>query len=687
VQYRREIDGLRAVAVVSVILFHAGFHVLSGGFVGVDIFFVISGYLITTIIVQETAAGSFSLAGFYERRARRIVPALSLVLLSTSIAAWMWLTPEDLREFGRSLMAVATFSSNVLFWRETGYFTSAAELKPLLHTWSLGVEEQYYLLFPVLLLALRRAKRNVVSWCLALVAVLSLALAHWGATAKPAAAFYLLPTRVWELLIGSFVALHLHQRLATTAPTVARCGSGLGLVLIVGSVLLLDDKTPFPSLYALAPTIGAALVILYASPRNEAGQLLGSKALVGIGLISYSAYLWHQPLFAFARHRTLELSDTSKLLLAAVCMGMAYATWKFVEVPFRRRELLSRSQAFWFAGIATLVTVSVGWVAHDEGLPHRTLNPHLPPMYLSQTSNEFGSIRGLDGAICVSESATICKAHHGSAGRELLLVGDSHSADFTGEFRTFLQSSDASGWQMSVGGCAFIPAHWSRNQGECGKARRLIEQAVVHTRFDTVVVVANLSSHVDNLSAEQRASNLDSFFDLLQYILNTGAKVVLVAPRPTFSVSPTKAAILNKLKSVKVVHYEAQDIIAKRLSAMNHRHFHVVDQARILVAADCGALECFNGHSREMVPLYRDSNHLTAAGAHIVFAGIARTLEPVAYHGTAPRKQAPPSHGVPLVFRAFGWDDQHLAPARRRDADTEHSRPAGPKKMRRADAQ
>ena len=204
--YRREIDGLRAIAVLPVILFHAGFETFSGGFVGVDVFFVISGYLITTIIIAELEQGKFSIINFYERRARRILPALFLVMLVCIPLAWFWLLPRDMQDFSQSLVAVTVFASNILFWRESGYFDTAAELKPLLHTWSLAVEEQYYVIFPLFLMSFWRLGKRWIMILLVAVFVVSLALAQWASLAKPSAAFFLLPARGWELLVGAFAA-------------------------------------------------------------------------------------------------------------------------------------------------------------------------------------------------------------------------------------------------------------------------------------------------------------------------------------------------------------------------------------------------------------------------------------------------------------------------------------------------
>jgi peptidoglycan/LPS O-acetylase OafA/YrhL len=375
-KYRSEIDGLRAVAVIPVILFHAGFEFVSGGFVGVDVFFVISGYLITSILLNDLTSGSFSLLAFYERRARRILPALFFVCFCCMPFAFVWMLPSQLEDFSKSLVAVVLFVSNVLFWREEGYFSAAAELKPLLHTWSLAVEEQFYLLFPVFLFLLWRFGLRLISSIIAIFAVLSLSLSEYASIHHPSANFYLAPSRAWELLIGAICAFILHDKKQWSSNFL----SALGLVMILVSVFLFDDETPFPSLYTLVPVLGAALIVLFARQGTWTAQLLSLRLPVFIGLISYSAYLWHQPLFAFARLR--NLSEPGPALMAGLVVGtflLAFLTWRFVERPFRtkgsrlafsRRTILSGS-----LGISCLIIIiglsgeaadGLGWRSNGE---------------------------------------------------------------------------------------------------------------------------------------------------------------------------------------------------------------------------------------------------------------------------------------------------------------------------------
>jgi peptidoglycan/LPS O-acetylase OafA/YrhL len=364
-QYRREVDGLRAIAVLPVMFFHAGFQWFRGGFVGVDVFFVISGYLITGILLADLRSGSFTLAKFYERRIRRILPALFLVMLACLPFAWFLMLPDDLENFGQSLFATTLFSNNVLLWMTSGYFSLASEFKPLVHTWSLGVEEQYYLLFPLLLALLWRLPKAGLVSVLVIGAAVSLAVAQWGCVNAPQATFFLLGARLWELLVGALIAVFFFYREPAKGPIVAnptvRSLLGVaGFLMIGASVMLFDRATPFPSVYALLPTVGTALIILFGTPDTPMGRLLGSSLLVGIGLVSYSAYLWHQPLLAFAR--LTSLSEPPAALFASllvVAFGLAWISWRYVERPFRDRGLISARSML---AVLLVVGASLAWV-------------------------------------------------------------------------------------------------------------------------------------------------------------------------------------------------------------------------------------------------------------------------------------------------------------------------------------
>lgn len=434
-QYRAEIDGLRAIAVIPVILFHAGFAAFNGGFIGVDIFFVISGYLITTIILSDLSDGKFSLLNFYERRARRILPALFLVLLVCLPLAWMWLLPQDMKSFSQSLAAVSIFSSNIFFWSTNDYFATASELKPLIHTWSLAVEEQYYILFPIFLAAAWGLGKRWMLVVLIILGISSLLLAHWGSLNRPVANFYLLPTRVSELLAGVLLAFYLSSSARADLNSGLREAGGIaGLGMVLLSIFWFDKQVPFPGMYALVPIIGTMLIILFVDRGTILGKLLGNRLFVGLGLISYSAYLWHQILFAFARHRALPEPDQSLLgLLAVISLILAYVSWKFVEVPFRNKNHISRGSVFIFSIIGTVFFATIGLYGYaNKGFPSRlpeSLNMAGLDMPMVDNGWCFYSIDSISG-LEYGDDGLNCWLGDEKSDRSAILFGDSFAGHY-----------------------------------------------------------------------------------------------------------------------------------------------------------------------------------------------------------------------------------------------------------------
>lgn len=278
-KYRKEIDGLRAIAILPVLLFHAGFRTFSGGFVGVDIFFVISGYLITKIILAELETSSFSLLDFYERRARRILPALLFTMFCTLPFAWYWMLPQDLKSFSQSLVASSLFSSNFLFYLTSGYFDTTSELKPLLHTWSLAIEEQYYILFPFFLILTHKIGKKYTIHFILLITTASLLAAQYGQLINHQLTFYMLPTRSFELLIGALTSIFFDSKSNKASIKSQRLFSILGLMLILYAIFVFDKNTPSPSIHTLVPIVGASLIIMFANDQTLVGKLLGSAFL------------------------------------------------------------------------------------------------------------------------------------------------------------------------------------------------------------------------------------------------------------------------------------------------------------------------------------------------------------------------------------------------------------------------
>jgi peptidoglycan/LPS O-acetylase OafA/YrhL len=370
VKYRPEIDGLRALAIVPVILFHSGFNLISGGYAGVDIFFVISGYLITQILLNDIHAEKFSIINFYERRARRILPALFFILTFTIPFAWLLLPAGELVAYSKSITAVSLFVSNFFFWLDGGYFEVSSDLKLLLHTWSLAVEEQFYIFFPIFLIFLWRSGQKFILPVIFITALISLVLAQIATQSYPIASFFLLPSRAWELAIGALVAIALFNKGASDENAFPYVGpksnellSALGFVLIVISLFLLNNQTPHPGFYTLLPTVGAALVILFANSQTLTGAILSKPLFVGVGLISYSAYLWHQPVLVFSRFLHVPANPAYALSLIILIFTLSVLTWKFVEQPFRRKDYISRKCIFTLCLVFTIFLALFGFLS------------------------------------------------------------------------------------------------------------------------------------------------------------------------------------------------------------------------------------------------------------------------------------------------------------------------------------
>ena len=394
--YRPDIDGLRGIAVLLVLLNHAEIPPFRGGFLGVDVFFVISGYLITSIVIRELQAGNFRYVSFVERRARRILPALFAMLLPVTIAASIILVGPDREDFFQSLVSVASFWSNIRFYLDIGYFDTAAAFKPLLHTWSLGVEEQFYLLYPIFLISLSvlsLSRRVAVIFFVTLASFIGMLLVSNGA------AFYLLPFRGWELLVGALIALIRETDWfgAFAADRGKRPISGLatvGLVAILAAASLISKDTVWPSGMTVVPVVGTALILMGATPDSKAAKLLSTRPLILLGLCSYSVYLWHYPLFALVRYRTGGLGNDSKVFLVALSIFVGWCSWRLIETPFRDGARIGRR--------LVLIGSLVGSFAFSAA--------GLLPLVLSERSGEVAS----------PQLPTL--------GRSILLIGDSHAA-------------------------------------------------------------------------------------------------------------------------------------------------------------------------------------------------------------------------------------------------------------------
>jgi peptidoglycan/LPS O-acetylase OafA/YrhL len=451
-EYRPEIDGLRALAVCAVVLFHFNVAALSGGFVGVDIFFVISGYLITHIIAREIEQGTFTFRAFYARRARRILPA-SIVLVS-AVAVWGWaaLPSTDLIVLGKSVIAVTVFGSNFFMAGQADYFGAEASTIHLLHTWSLAVEEQFYFLFPLLLVVLRHRMRSRGFWVLVSVAAISFAASAFGTSREPAFAFYLLPTRAWELLAGALIAIK-----PLRAPRGwAGALTTLGLAMMVGAIVGFDDTTQIPGTAVLLPVLGAVLVIGCA-PQAPSGvrRILSNPVAVFLGKISYSLYLWHWPLIVAYRHSYQGPLAWAPVLFLPL-LAISYASYRWVEQPFRQPGRLSVKLKAGLALATQSLLLGYGITAvRSHGMAFGLDDQQLQ---IAEAPKQGGRAE-IFGGSCFKyvpweefDRAGCLTAQPGK--KNVLLWGDSVAAHFSYGLRKLAQGTDIEILQVTAAGCS-----------------------------------------------------------------------------------------------------------------------------------------------------------------------------------------------------------------------------------------
>lgn len=623
-RFRRDIQGLRALAVLPVVLFHAFPASLPGGFVGVDIFFVISGYLITRILHQELREGRFSIAGFYVRRIKRLFPALYLMLAVSMLIGLIILPPAELRELARTCLATIGFFANILFYNLSGYFDGQAELKPLLHTWSLAVEEQFYLVFPLALLAIWRWRPGWLPALLWIAAGLSLAWSVRELGVDPSRAFYYPWPRAFELLIGAIVAVGAHPKIGSGP---VRDGlSLLGLVLIGGSLMLLSEDRPFPGLAALAPCIGAALIIATGEEKEAlAGRMLGFAPLVLIGSLSYSLYLWHWPALVFGRYIALRpLTAPEAAAAVLVAFALAWASWRYVERPVLQWRLPHRPVLI---GGAMTMAVSAGAVAIvvlGNGLPQR-LDPLGRTLVAAARDNS-----GYRGA-CHSEEHDViaydrlCAFGDRRATPSVAVWGDSFGAELVVAMGEKLASEKRSVLQITASGCPPSLGYAAPHRPACSAYNdERLRELRGDPRIREIVLVVNYLGFMNDSPARQ-AALLDGVERSALALHATGKGVTLVytIPRMPF-VAPTALA-MERLRGGDPAGFGQSRADFDRgdalVSARLDRIARETGAGRIVPAQRlCGARLC-PAYLPGAGVLYFDHAHLSIAGARYLLAG------------------------------------------------------------------
>lgn len=655
-EYTPEIDGIRAIAVLAVIFYHAGFSAFGGGYVGVDVFFVISGYLISGILFRALAKDSFSLLEFYERRMRRILPALFTVLLICIPVSWQFLMPAELNSFSNSLVASTLFSANLWFWRlPTGYFGHDTDLMPLLHLWSLAIEEQFYLLFPAAIIACWALGRR---WILpAIVVAFSVSLLLYIATASlaPSASFYFLPMRAWELLMGAILAHYGATRLrAKTSERAKELLAIAGMICIILPIVIVQKYIGFPWLWAFPVTIGTVLVIAFAPASPLVGGLLAWRPLVGVGLISYSAYLWHQPLFAFGRIITFNaISTVHSLLLIGVAMLLAFLTWRFIETPFRNRTNFSRTQIFVGASAAMGALLAIGLAGWwTKGFPQRfaaddQVIAGMGLAYATELKN------CMDPVTAAQPSAKRCTAG-GKQPPTIALLGDSHAAASASALADALKGRPQSAILFTHAACP--PVINDRvlvdDEYACGAYNRAaLSSILADKKIHTIIIGARWTYYLKHTWFDNREGGIEAgpvetpstsaqtkamafaFRDIVERLIRDGRRVVLIYPIPEQGWNVPDYLVMSKRLGRHVTEISTSYAIFHERNAASYAALDAIGDfpqiTRLYPARHlCDSFvknRCATTQRGQ--PLYFDDNHLSRTGAIVALPELAQIID------------------------------------------------------------
>jgi peptidoglycan/LPS O-acetylase OafA/YrhL len=648
--YRPEIDGLRALAVLSVVLFHLDFGILPGGFIGVDVFFVISGFLITSIILQEQTAGHFSFAGFYERRIRRILPAAFVVIAATLLAGFFVLLPGDYVSLAASSLSAALYVSNFYFWKQDGYFQTAAHEQPLLHTWSLSVEEQFYILFPIfIILALRFFGRDGAFWLLLVCALGSLALSEWIVARDQNLAFYMLPTRAWQLGMGSLLAFQKLPRLRFAG--LSQAAGFIGLGLIGWSLASYNAQTIFPGLAALAPTLGAAAVIYGTAQTGVISRFLSLRPLVLIGKISYSLYLWHWPLIAFALYRFGEMPGIAgKIAIVLASVLLAFITWNWVENPLRNRAFLPGYRVFAMLGLCTVLCAGVALtIMQAKGFPGRFDRAVITA---EQAAEDYNPLRDMcNDAPIINHPENLAGCTIGDQTKmqvSALLWGDSVADSFAPGIDKAFSDMGIKAIQSTKNSCApLLKAYLTRASAEAAQACQNYNHAVIeylqkHPEIQTIILAASwpdVAAHISYeaydraaVSAEARMAALEmTHNETIKTLRSMNRKILVISAVPHFTHNPPACLARQKLfddpESFACLPTMRKDFDegAKPVIGLHER----LRKEGVTVffphqsLCDEGACHAVQG----MDILYYDPGHLSVTGARFLASGLKKALQ------------------------------------------------------------
>lgn len=659
-KYRKEIDGFRALAILPVVFYHAGFNLFSGGYVGVDVFFVISGYLITNIILSDIEKNRFSIKNFYERRARRILPALFLVSLACIPFSFLFFQDIYLLEFTRSLVSIIFFSSNFLFWSESGYFNTNTEFKPLIHTWSLSVEEQFYILFPIILLFFLNFFKFLTKIFFITLLILSLLFCMWGSFSYPNATFYLLPFRGWEIILGVLTALYLHKNNIKFKKIFNEFFSILGFCLIGISIIFLDSETIFPGYIALLPTIGTVLLIIFCQKDTTLYKLFTIKYLIYLGLISYSLYLWHQPILAFVKFYSLnEITIYFKLLLILTSIIISYFSWKYLESPFRNRQKISYKKFLLFLLIPIIIFLTT-WAYVVKFSDLNDIYISKPKELIENKKIEYFKTRFDIKLNSENVFYNAIKPKNNEAKIKVLVIGDSHaqSLNLMGEYYSGKYQIE---WHSYIfQGCPPIFGYYkiynieqikpSKKQIECRDQVKIWENFIKKNgeyfdfvilssrwnyifnhetyeknqyRKDALIKVDEKFANNTKIQSRSRSNFISGLKNTINIVNNNGPKIIIFSQPPLLVRNPIRCMGISKISYDYCANARFENIKKRGLfvknSILNESQLDNINNFYLILEnylCDEDKKKCISKKNNRL--LYKDDDHLSYEGVFYI---------------------------------------------------------------------
>ncbi|ABC29517.1 predicted acyltransferase [Hahella chejuensis KCTC 2396] len=636
-RYRPDIDGLRALAVVPVILFHSSVQGFSGGYVGVDIFFVISGFLITSIIYAEMEKGEFSILTFYERRVRRIFPALFTVIALTLLAGYLILLPNEYENLGKNALSATLFSSNLYLMTEIGYFAAPAETNALLHTWSLAVEEQFYIFFPPFLMAICSLGRRKILTLLAAISLCSLVLSVYLTKSHPESSFFFTPIRIWELMIGAILVFIPR---ANFSRLIANALSLTGFSLIAFSIFAYTPATPFPGYAALAPCIGTALII-YAGQYKDVyvSNLLSLSPINFIGKLSYSLYLFHWPVIVFLKLYVMTpITHFHFGIYFITTFALSYLNWKYIETPFRKKTILGNRKNILISSVMTLCLFSaISFITiASQGLPFR-INENIS--FIAEAANDKPNL-----SECLKdEKAFGPYSHQCSLGGDnnkqtsVLMWGDSHGEALMPALDKALTKLSLKGEFVGRGGCIPLLDAYQAAEGfsECPQINDAIFNYISEMpHLKTVILASRWSLYANGLRYEHehgspvylRTSDTiqtslelnkvifkESFLKTLSQLKELGLTVYVVeqVPEVGFDVPEhmARSKLLNQNVNIEpnVNEYNERQKLVREI----FKEAEDSNLARLISVQSVFCSETNCAIAKDEKPIYRDGNHIT----------------------------------------------------------------------------